>query len=205
MDRASKSSKAYGVWAAFLALALGCAACTPLTSSNPLSPGLGASSGSACPAVYSFENGSIAGWNAPTWPGGLIGMIVDQMQAHCGTHALHLNMKLGYTGLPNQTASTSEALAVTYFALPLTLNNNNVQLWSYFGQTPPAGVTMTVVLLNQQGGWAWSQAQSGFSGGAWAPFNATVTSANLAGFELQFSMSGSSTWSGDVWIDDINW
>jgi hypothetical protein len=192
------------VQAALLAavLALGCAACEPLASSNTLGPGVASGSPLSCPYVYSFENGSLADWSAPTWPGGFNGMVIDTEHAYdCGDHALHLKMSLG--GPSNQ-----EVVLQTYFAQPLTLNAAPVQLWAYFGQTPPPGTEITVVLIGQNLGWAWSSSSgwtTGFSAGNWSGFDQTVSGANFAGFELQFSSTSSSVWSGDVWIDDINW
>lgn len=149
--------------------------------------------------MFNFEPPqTLAGWSAPTWPGGLIAYQIDTAHAYCGTHSMRIDMNLG--------GSASRSAEVAYYFSQLeVLSNAHKSLWIYFDQRPPAAVKLDFTFTNQALGWTEDTATSGFSAG-WTNIAALaiVPSPGASGILLDFS-SGTTLFQGSVWIDEINW
>lgn len=183
---------------ALLLLAFGAAACSPYAPANPLTAGLANSAVAPCPAIYSFEDGSLGSWFAPTWPLGTNALLVDTLHPHCGKYSMHINVTLG---------GSKSCVVNTFFNTPVALTAVPVSAWIYFSQAPPASVQIQVPFIAFNGGWAaGALGKSGFSAG-WNQISGTFTSSPTEpaiGIEFDLTNSGA-PWSGDVWIDDLTW
>lgn len=186
-----------GSAARLLLLAMACGACGPYANENPLAPSPPAPP--ACPARYGFEDGSLGAWTAPSWPGGLVGMVVDRLHPHCGAYALHVGMTVG--GSPAKAV-----VAQAYFGAKQDLSGTLRRLWVYFPQAPPPTVRLTAVFIGSDMNWSSPSpsSQSGFAAG-WTQLSGTYSGTGVAGVLLQFDNSSTSAWSGDAWIDDLDW
>lgn len=191
-----KSAGSY--MAALGLLAAGCSG--NYSPANPLAASL-APAVAACPARYSFESDSeMPGWYAPSWPGGFVGLARDSSHAQCGNSSLRLRVNL--------TAGAGKKLVVLQRLFPATqaLSAATRSLGVYFDQAPPASLRIIAVFVGQDLMWKSPAPdnKSAFTAG-WNLMSGTISTPQAAGLLFQIEMTGSVAWSGDLWIDDINW
>jgi hypothetical protein len=179
---------------ALLGLLSGCGA-----PSNPLGSSVAPALSSPCQSRFSFEDGDLSNWSAPSWPGGFISMQIDSLHAYCGTKALHVRMELG--------GPANKLVVVQYlFQSQQALSGATRTLHVYFDQAPPAPVRLQGVFVGPDLGWI-SPSPSGSSGfhAGWNTLSGTVSAAQAAGFLMQFDTASPAHWIGDAWVDEIDW
>jgi hypothetical protein len=186
-----------------MALALSAAGCgQSYAPQNPLADNEAPSTAS-CPDRFNFEPPqTLAGWSAPTWPGGLLGYQIVGNLGYCGTHSMQVDMDLG--------GPSSKSVEIAYYFPQLQLLNGAAfSLWVYFPQAPPAALTLNTPMVSQNLS-TWNSPagakQNSFSAG-WNHVTGPVTvmaNGGAAGLILDFS-SGTVPFQGSAWIDEINW
>jgi hypothetical protein len=166
---------------------------------NPLASSIAPATAS-CPDLFSFEPPqTLAAWSAPTWPGGLIGYSIDNTVAHCGNYSMRIDMKI------SAGANTTVEIA-DYFQQLDPMTSDPFSGWIYFPSTPPASLKLNAVFLDSGLNWkVYASPSSGYVAG-WNHLtaNVTIASPGCAAFLLDFQML-SGTYTGSVWIDELNW
>jgi hypothetical protein len=182
-----------------LALCLAGCGGPPYAPANPLAASTAPALTSACNSRFSFEDGGLANWNWANYGLGFISMDNDGIQAFCGTHALHIKMDLG--------GATSKTVVITnYFNQFETLSGATRTLHIYFPQAPPTTVGLQAVFLDKALNWAQPGdfRKSSFAAG-WNSMSGGISNPAVEGFLMQFDNNGAPDWSGEVWVDEINW
>jgi hypothetical protein len=175
------------------------AGCGPSAAVDPLGASLAPAQASPCHARFSFEDGSLANWSAPSYAGGFRSMQIDGVHSFCGSKALHVRMELG--------GPASKLVVIQYFFDQLqALNGATRTLHIYFEQAPPPQVRLQAVFVGQDLNWKSPSpaTQSGFGAG-WTVLSGSITAPQVAGFLMQFDTTGPAHWIGDAWIDEIDW
>ena len=169
--------------------------CAPYAPSNPLGASTASATSSPCNSVFSFEDGSLLNWSALPYGLGFKSMQIDGIHAFCGSKAMHLRMNLG---------GSKTVVVQTLFDSQLALSGVTRTMHVYFEQAPPAALRLQAVFLDQNLNWGTSVSKSSFAAG-WNTLSGTVSMPQAAGFLMQFDTTSPVNWTGDVWIDEINW